>query len=112
MNVDLFKKFVLMIDFVFENCYYFNINFYFYVIGGIGRDLFVRFMGDKLVCFIGNNILSYRKGEFYNIFVSIIIGGEVRLFKSFYVNVGVGVRFGLDYKMINIIGNIGMCLVF
>ncbi|MBH0276035.1 autotransporter domain-containing protein, partial [Helicobacter pylori] len=37
---------------------------------------------------------------------------EVRLFKSFYANAGVGARFGLDYKMINITGNIGMRLAF
>lgn len=93
-----------MIDFAFENRHYFNKNSYFYAIGGIGRDLLVRSMGDKLVRFIGDNILSYRKGELYNTFANINTGGEIRLFKSFYVNAGVGARFGLDYKMINIAG--------
>ncbi|MDZ5337924.1 autotransporter outer membrane beta-barrel domain-containing protein, partial [Helicobacter pylori] len=111
-NADPSKKSVLTIDFAFENRHYFNTNSYFYAIGGVGRDLLVRSMGDKLVRFIGNNTLSYRKGELYNTFASITAGGEVRLFKSFYANAGVGARFGLDYKMINITGNIGMRLAF
>ncbi|UOS57259.1 vacuolating cytotoxin domain-containing protein [Helicobacter pylori] len=111
-NTDPSKKSVLMIDFAFENRHYFNKNSYFYTIGGISRDLLVRSMGDKLVRFIGDNILSYRKGELYNTFANITTGGEIRLFKSFYVNAGVGARFGLDYKMINITGNIGMRLAF
>ncbi|WQV01553.1 vacuolating cytotoxin domain-containing protein [Helicobacter pylori] len=111
-NADPSKKSVLTIDFALENRHYFNTNSYFYAIGGIGRDLLVRSMGDKLVRFIGNNTLSYRKGELYNTFASITTGGEVRLFKSFYANAGVGARFGLDYKMINITGNIGMRLAF
>ncbi|MGL2362618.1 autotransporter outer membrane beta-barrel domain-containing protein, partial [Helicobacter pylori] len=111
-NADPSKKSVLTIDFALENRHYFNTNSYFYAIGGFGRDLLVRSMGDKLVRFIGNNTLSYRKGELYNTFASITTGGEVRLFKSFYANAGVGARFGLDYKMINITGNIGMRLAF
>ncbi|MDU9777646.1 autotransporter outer membrane beta-barrel domain-containing protein, partial [Helicobacter pylori] len=111
-NADPSKKSVLTIDLALENRHYFNTNSYFYAIGGVGRDLLVRSMGDKLVRFIGNNTLSYRKGELYNTFASITTGGEVRLFKSFYANAGVGARFGLDYKMINITGNIGMRLAF
>ncbi|EMJ42804.1 vacuolating cytotoxin domain-containing protein [Helicobacter pylori] len=111
-NADPSKKSVLTIDLALENRHYFNTNSYFYAIGGIGRDLLVKSMGDKLVRFIGNNTLSYRKGELYNTFASITTGGEVRLFKSFYANAGVGARFGLDYKMINITGNIGMRLAF
>ncbi len=111
-NADPSKKSVLTINFAIENRHYFNKNSYFYAISGIGRDLLVRSMGDKLVRFIGDNTLSYRKGELYNTFASITTGGEVRLFKSFYANAGVGARFGLDYKMINITGNIGMRLAF
>ncbi|GAA7569416.1 hypothetical protein ckin36_08430 [Helicobacter pylori] len=111
-NADPSKKSVLTIDLALENRHYFNTNSYFYAIGGFGRDLLVNSMGDKLVRFIGNNTLSYRKGELYNTFASITTGGEVRLFKSFYANAGVGARFGLDYKMINITGNIGMRLAF
>ncbi len=111
-NADPSKKSVLTIDFAFENRHYFNKNSYFYAISGISRDLLVRSMGDKLVRFIGDNTLSYREGELYNTFASITTGGEVRLFKSFYANAGVGARFGLDYKMINITGNIGMRLAF
>ncbi|MGN8496798.1 vacuolating cytotoxin domain-containing protein [Helicobacter pylori] len=111
-NADPSKKSVLTIDLALENRHYFSTNSYFYAIGGFGRDLLVNSMGDKLVRFIGNNTLSYRKGELYNTFASITTGGEVRLFKSFYANAGVGARFGLDYKMINITGNIGMRLAF
>ncbi|WQZ56649.1 vacuolating cytotoxin domain-containing protein [Helicobacter pylori] len=111
-NADPSKKSVLTIDLALENRHYFNTNSYFYAIGGVGRDLLVNSMGDKLVRFIGNNTLSYRKGDLYNTFANITTGGEVRLFKSFYANAGVGARFGLDYKMIDIIGNIGMRLAF
>ncbi|WP_187871501.1 vacuolating cytotoxin domain-containing protein [Helicobacter pylori] len=111
-NADPSKKSVLTINFAIENRHYFNKNSYFYAISGISRDLLVRSMGDKLVRFIGDNTLSYRKGELYNTFASITTGGEIRLFKSFYANAGVGARFGLDYKMINITGNIGMRLAF
>ncbi|MGN8341057.1 vacuolating cytotoxin domain-containing protein [Helicobacter pylori] len=111
-NADPSKKSVLTIDFALENRHYFNTNSYFYAIGGVGRDLLVNSMGDKLVRFIGNNTLSYRKGDLYNTFANITTGGEVKLFKSFYANAGVGARFGLDYKMIDIIGNIGMRLAF
>ncbi len=111
-NADPSKKSVLTINFAIENRHYFNKNSYFYAISRISRDLLVRSMGDKLVRFIGDNTLSYRKGELYNTFASITTGGEVRLFKSFYANAGVGARFGLDYKMINITGNIGMRLAF
>ncbi len=111
-NADPSKKSVLTINLAIENRHYFNTNSYFYAIGGVGRDLLVRSMGDKLVRFIGDNTLSYREGELYNTFASITTGGEVRLFKSFYANAGVGARFGLDYKMINITGNIGMRLAF
>ncbi|WQS94980.1 vacuolating cytotoxin domain-containing protein [Helicobacter pylori] len=111
-NADPSKKSVLTLNLAIENRHYFNKNSYFYAISGIGRDLLVRSMGDKLVRFIGDNTLSYRKGELYNTFASITTGGEVRLFKSFYANAGVGARFGLDYKMINITGNIGMRLAF
>ncbi|MGN8370933.1 autotransporter outer membrane beta-barrel domain-containing protein, partial [Helicobacter pylori] len=111
-NADPSKKSVLTIDFALENRHYFNTNSYFYAIGSVGRDLLVNSMGDKLVRFIGNNTLSYRKGDLYNTFANITTGGEVRLFKSFYANAGVGARFGLDYKMIDIIGNIGMRLAF
>ncbi len=111
-NADPSKKSVLTIDLALENRHYFNTNSYFYAIGGVGRDLLVNSMGDKLVRFIGNNTLSYRKGDLYNTFANITTGGEVRLFKSFYANAEVGARFGLDYKMIDIIGNIGMRLAF
>ncbi len=111
-NADPSKKSVLTLNLAIENRHYFNKNSYFYAISGISRDLLVRSMGDKLVRFIGDNTLSYRKGELYNTFASITTGGEVRLFKSFYANAGVGARFGLDYKMINITGNIGMRLAF
>ncbi|AFI06100.1 vacuolating cytotoxin domain-containing protein [Helicobacter cetorum] len=111
-NADPSKKSVLTINFALENRHYFNKNSYFYAITGIGRDLFVNSMGDKVVRFIGDNTLSYRKGELYNTFASITTGGEVRLFKGFYANAGVGARFGLNYEMINITGNVGMRLAF
>ncbi len=111
-NADPNKKSVLTINFALESRHYFNKNSYYFVIADVGRDLFINSMGDKMVRFIGNNTLSYRDGGRYNTFASIITGGEVRLFKTFYVNAGIGARFGLDYKDINITGNIGMRYAF
>ncbi|GAA9502537.1 vacuolating cytotoxin domain-containing protein [Helicobacter pylori] len=111
-NADPNKKSVLTINFALESRHYFNKNSYYFVIADVGRDLFINSMGDKMVRFIGNNTLSYRDGGRYNTFASIITGGEIRLFKTFYVNAGIGVRFGLDYKDINITGNIGMRYAF
>ncbi|MFB1269598.1 vacuolating cytotoxin domain-containing protein [Helicobacter pylori] len=111
-NADPNKKSVLTINFALESRHYFNKNSYYFVIADVGRDLFINSMGDKMVRFIGNNTLSYRDGGRYNTFASIITGGEIRLFKTFYVNVGIGARFGLDYKDINITGNIGMRYAF
>ncbi|WQW81794.1 vacuolating cytotoxin domain-containing protein [Helicobacter pylori] len=111
-NADPNKKSVLTINFALESRHYFNKNSYYFVIADVGRDLFINSMGDKMVRFIGNNTLSYRDGGRYNTFASIIIGGEIRLFKTFYVNAGIGARFGLDYKDINITGNIGMRYAF
>ncbi|PDX26893.1 vacuolating cytotoxin domain-containing protein, partial [Helicobacter pylori] len=100
-NADPNKKSVLTINFALESRHYFNKNSYYFVIADVGRDLFINSMGDKMVRFIGNNTLSYRDGGRYNTFASIITGGEIRLFKTFYVNAGIGARFGLDYKDIN-----------
>ncbi len=111
-NADPNKKSVLTINFALESRHYFNKNSYYFVIADVGRDLFINSMGDKMVRFIGNNTLSYRDGGRYNTFASIITGGEIRLFKTFYVNVGIGARFGLDYKDINITGNIGIRYAF
>ncbi|WP_367749973.1 vacuolating cytotoxin domain-containing protein [Helicobacter pylori] len=111
-NADPNKKSVLTINFALESRHYFNKNSYYFVIADVGRDLFINSMGDKMVRFIGNNTLSYRDDGRYNTFASIITGGEIRLFKTFYVNAGIGARFGLDYKDINITGNIGMRYAF
>ncbi|GAA7008180.1 vacuolating cytotoxin domain-containing protein [Helicobacter pylori] len=111
-NADPNKKSVLTINFALESRHYFNKNSYYFVIADVGRDLFINSMGNKMVRFIGNNTLSYRDGGRYNTFASIITGGEIRLFKTFYVNAGIGARFGLDYKDINITGNIGMRYAF
>ncbi len=111
-NADPNKKSVLTINFALESRHYFNKNSYYFVIADVGRDLFINSMGDKMVRFIGNNTLSYRDGTRYNTFASIITGGEIRLFKTFYVNAGIGARFGLDYKDINITGNIGIRYAF
>ncbi|WP_154470348.1 vacuolating cytotoxin domain-containing protein [Helicobacter pylori] len=111
-NADPNKKSVLTINFALESRHYFNKNSYYFVIADVGRDLFINSMGDKMVRFIGNNTLSYRDGDRYNTFASIITGGEIRLFKTFYVNASIGARFGLDYKDINITGNIGMRYAF
>lgn len=61
----------------------------------LGRDFLIKFKGGNMVCFVGENILLYCKGEVFNIFVSVIIGGEMYLWCLVYVNVGVGFKMGL-----------------
>ncbi|WP_120943927.1 vacuolating cytotoxin domain-containing protein [Helicobacter labacensis] len=111
-NADPNKKSVLTLNLALESRHYFGKNSYYFVIADIGRDLFVSSMGDKLVRFIGNDTLSYRKGDLYNTFAGLTMGGEVRLWKSLYINAGIGARFGLDYQDINITGNVGMRYAF
>ncbi|WP_163531811.1 vacuolating cytotoxin domain-containing protein [Helicobacter suis] len=111
-NADPAHKSVLTINLALESRHYFRKNSYYYVIAGLGRDLFVHSMGDKMVRFIGNDMLSYRYAGLYNTFASLTTGGEVRLFRSFYINAGIGARFGLDYQDINITGNVGMRYAF
>ncbi|WP_121020545.1 vacuolating cytotoxin domain-containing protein [Helicobacter vulpis] len=111
-NADPNRKSVLTLNLALESRHYFGKNSYYFVIADIGRDLFVSSMGDKLVRFIGNNTLSYRKGDLYNTFAGVTMGGEVRLWKSLYINAGIGARFGLDYQDINITGNVGMRYAF
>ncbi|WP_104740846.1 vacuolating cytotoxin domain-containing protein [Helicobacter bizzozeronii] len=111
-NADPANKSVLTLNLALESRHYFKKNSYYYVIAGIGRDLFVNSMGDKQVRFIGNDTLSYRNGGLYNTFMSLTTGGEVRLWRSFYINAGIGARFGLDYQDINVTGNVGMRYAF
>ncbi|CCM11964.2 putative vacuolating cytotoxin (VacA) paralog [Helicobacter heilmannii ASB1.4] len=111
-NADPAKKSVLTLNLALESRHYFNKNSYYFVIADIGRDLFVYSMGDRVVRFIGDDMLSYRKGGMYNTFAGLTTGGEVRIFRSFYINAGIGARFGLDYKDINITGNVGIRYAF
>ncbi|CRF46170.1 putative vacuolating cytotoxin (VacA) paralog [Helicobacter heilmannii] len=111
-NADPANKSVLTLNLALESRHYFNKNSYYFVIADIGRDLFVYSMGDRVVRFIGDDMLSYRKGGMYNTFAGLTTGGEVRIFRSFYINAGIGARFGLDYKDINITGNVGIRYAF
>ncbi|BCZ19027.1 hypothetical protein NHP190012_06690 [Helicobacter sp. NHP19-012] len=111
-NADPANKSVLTLNLALESRHYFGKNSYYFVLASIGRDLFVHSMGDKVVRFIGDDMLSYRKGGMYNTFAGLTTGGEIRLFRSFYINASIGVRFGLDYQDINITGNVGMRYAF
>lgn len=111
-SADPANKSVLTLNLALESRHYFRKNSYYFVIVGIGRDLFVHSMGDKMVRFIGNDTLSYRNGGLYNTFTSLTTGGEVRLWRSFYINASIGARFGLDYKDVNITGNVGIRYAF
>ncbi|BCZ18251.1 hypothetical protein NHP190003_15330 [Helicobacter sp. NHP19-003] len=111
-NADPANKSVLTLNLALESRHYFNKNSYYFVLASIGRDLFVHSMGDKVVRFIGDDMLSYRNGGMYNTFAGLTTGGEIRLFRSFYINASIGARFGLDYQDINITGNVGMRYAF
>ncbi|GAA9422679.1 immunomodulatory autotransporter protein ImaA [Helicobacter pylori] len=103
---------VLTLNMGLESRKYFGKNSYYFVTARLGRDLLIKSKGDNVVRFVGENTLLYRKGEVFNIFASVITGGEMHLWRLMYVNAGVGLKMGLQYQDINITGNVGMRVAF
>ncbi|GAA7301416.1 immunomodulatory autotransporter protein ImaA [Helicobacter pylori] len=103
---------VLTLNMGLESRKYFGKNSYYFVTARLGRDLLIKSKGDNMVRFVGENTLLYRKGEIFNTFASVITGGEMHLWRLVYVNAGVGLKMGLQYKDINITGNVGMRVAF
>ncbi len=103
---------VLTLNMGLESRKYFGKNSYYFVTARLGRDLLIKSKGDNVVRFVGENTLLYRKGEVFNTFASVIIGGEMHLWRLVYVNAGVGLKIGLQYQDINITGNVGMRVAF
>ncbi|MBM2661054.1 immunomodulatory autotransporter protein ImaA [Helicobacter pylori] len=103
---------VLTLNMGLESRKYFGKNSYYFVTARLGRDLLIKSKGDNMVRFVGENTLLYRKGEVFNTFASVITGGEMHLWRLVYVNVGVGLKMGLQYQDINITGNVGMRVAF
>ncbi|AFI05474.1 vacuolating cytotoxin domain-containing protein [Helicobacter cetorum] len=106
------NKSILTLNVGLESRQYFGKNSYYFVTAKLGRDILVHSKGDKVVRFMGENTLLYRKGGAFNTFASLVTGGEMRLWRLAYVNAGVGLRFGLQYQDINVTGNVGMRVVF
>ncbi|GAA9016976.1 immunomodulatory autotransporter protein ImaA [Helicobacter pylori] len=103
---------VLTLNMGLESRKYFGQNSYYFVTARLGRDLLIKAKGDNMVRFVGENTLLYRKGEIFNTFASVIIGGEMHLWRLMYVNAGVGLKMGLQYQDLNITGNVGMRVAF
>ncbi|WP_231272959.1 vacuolating cytotoxin domain-containing protein [Helicobacter pylori] len=103
---------VLTLNMGLESRKYFGKNSYYFVTARLGRDLLIKSKGGNVVRFVGENTLLYRKGEVFNTFASVITGGEMHLWRLVYVNAGVGLKMGLQYQDINIIGNVGMRVAF
>ncbi|WP_459086192.1 immunomodulatory autotransporter protein ImaA [Helicobacter pylori] len=103
---------VLTLNMGLESRKYFGKNSYYFVTARLGRDLLIKSKGGNVVRFVGENTLLYRKGEVFNTFASVITGGEMHLWRLVYVNAGVGLKMGLQYKDINITGNVGMRVAF
>ncbi|WQX69860.1 immunomodulatory autotransporter protein ImaA [Helicobacter pylori] len=103
---------VLTLNMGLESRKYFGQNSYYFVTARLGRDLLIKSKGGNTVRFVGENTLLYRKGEVFNTFASVITGGEMHLWRLVYVNVGVGLKMGLQYQDINITGNVGMRVAF
>ncbi|GAA8805443.1 immunomodulatory autotransporter protein ImaA [Helicobacter pylori] len=103
---------VLTLNMGLESRKYFGKNSYYFVTARLGRDLLIKSKGGNVVRFVGENTLLYRKGEVFNTFASVITGGEMHLWRLVYVNVGVGLKMGLQYQNINITGNVGMRVAF
>ncbi|MCQ2709043.1 vacuolating cytotoxin domain-containing protein [Helicobacter pylori] len=103
---------VLTLNMGLESRKYFGQNSYYFVTARLGRDLLIKSRDGNTVRFVGENTLLYRKGEVFNTFASVITGGEMHLWRLMYVNVGVGLKMGLQYQDINITGNVGMRVAF
>ncbi len=103
---------VLTLNMGLESRKYFGQNSYYFVTARLGRDLLIKSKGGNMVRFVGENTLLYRKGEVFNTFASVIIGGEMHLWRLMYVNAGVGLKMGLQYQDLNITGNVGMRVAF
>ncbi|WP_104712238.1 vacuolating cytotoxin domain-containing protein [Helicobacter cetorum] len=106
------NKQVLNLELALETRHYYGKHSYYFVIAGISRDLFLHSLGDKVVRFVGENSPSYRNGQIYGTFANLTTGGEMRLWRSLYINLGVGMRFNLNYTNISTMGNLGMRYVF
>ncbi|PAF41607.1 vacuolating cyotoxin family protein [Helicobacter sp. 11S03491-1] len=106
------KKQDITLNLAVETRQYLNHSSYWYFIAGVSRDLFLKSKGDQEVRFIGNNTLSYKKGDGFNTYGSVTAGGEMELFRRIYINLGLGAKAGIAYKDININGNVGMRYVF
>ncbi|GAA7205090.1 immunomodulatory autotransporter protein ImaA [Helicobacter pylori] len=103
---------VLTLNMGLESRKYFGKNSYYFVTARLDRDLLIKSKGGNVVRFVGENTLLYRKGEVFNTFASVVTGGEMHLWRLVYVNAGVGLKMGLQYQDINIIGNVGMRVAF
>lgn len=112
INANADNKFNVAINVALETRQYFNGNSYWYFIAGVSRDVFLKSKGDNEVRFVGNNTLSYKKGDQLNTYGSLTAGGELELFRRIYVNLGLGAKAGFAYKDININGSVGMRYVF
>ncbi|PAF54147.1 hypothetical protein BKH42_02740 [Helicobacter sp. 13S00482-2] len=112
INSNADQKFNIALNVALETRKYFNGNSYWYFIAGVSRDVFLLSKGDQEVRFVGNNTLSYKKGDQLNTYGSLTAGGELELFKRIYVNLGLGAKAGFAYKDININGSVGMRYVF
>ncbi|WP_104748174.1 vacuolating cytotoxin domain-containing protein [Helicobacter cetorum] len=112
ISADPANKQVLDLELALETRHYYGKNSYYFVIAGVSRDLFLHSLGDKVVRFVGENSLSYRNGQAYGTFANLTTGGEMRLWRSLYVNLGVGMRFNLSYTNISTMGNLGMRYIF
>ncbi|PAF47908.1 hypothetical protein BKH41_06470 [Helicobacter sp. 12S02232-10] len=112
VDADPDQKQDVALNLAIETRQYFKNSSYWYFIAGISRDLFLKSKGDQEVRFVGNNTLSYKKGDQLNTYASLTAGGEMELFRRIYVNLGLGAKAGMAYKDINISGNVGMRYVF
>ncbi|MDO7253450.1 vacuolating cyotoxin family protein [Helicobacter cappadocius] len=112
INANADNKFNIAVNIALETRQYFSGNSYWYFIAGVSRDVFLKNNGDNEVRFVGNDTLSYKKGDQLNTYGSLTAGGELELFRKLYVNLGLGAKAGFAYKDININGSVGMRYVF
>lgn len=106
-------KNVLTLNIALETRKYVDENSYWYVLGGVSQDLFVLSNGDELIRFVGQNTLSYQKGDrAVNMHLNLTIGGELEIFRRTYLTLGLGSKLGVFYKDIGISGNIGARYIF
>ncbi|STP12564.1 hypothetical glycine-rich autotransporter [Helicobacter mustelae] len=106
------NKFALAFDAGLEMRKYMSATSYWYAHLGVSQDIFVMSGGGRTVTFVGNDTLRFFNNSRRNLRFTLLIGGEMKVYKRTFVNLGLGSKAGVFYKDIGVSGNVGVRYVF